>query len=410
MQQALYHPEHGYYSSGRASIGRRGDYFTSVSIGPLFGQLLAAQFAQMWERLDQIDNFVIVEQGAHHGDFARDVLGSARKGWPEFFAALCYRIVEPFAILQDRQSQTLAEYEGKIEWRDSIDALEPFTGVHFSNELLDAMPVHLICSRGPVAYATAGSQWNEKFVSCRNDQFAFVEQPIVDPALRAFITKLPSRPAGYETEVNLAALDWIDNLATKLERGYALAIDYGHSRAEFYAHHRTNGTLQCRAQHRLFTSPFHEIGHADISAHVDWSSVAERAEAHGLHVGGFTDQHHFITGIISELAAPLEDADAKTKRALQTLLHPEILGRAFQVLALAKDVAASIAADSSFKQKNTLATKRPVEGAPRGEPIPRIGCPSDVKRVDPLLATAVGVTAPLAGFKFARDARAMLGV
>src|SRR5207302_11014145 len=110
-------------------------------------------------------------------------------------------------------------------------------------------------------------------------------------------------------------------------------------------------------------------------SHVDWSSVAERAEAHGVHVGGFTDQHHFITGIISELPAPLEDADAKTKRALQTLLHPEILGRAFQVLALAKDVAASTAADSSFKQKNTLTTKRPV-GAPRGEPIPRIGCPS----------------------------------
>src|ERR1700730_10637895 len=107
MQQALYHPEHGYYSSGRASIGRHGDYFTSVSIGPLFGQLLAVQFAQMWERLDQIDSFVIVEQGAHHGDFARDVLGSARKCRPEFFAALRYRIVEPSSILQRRQSQTL---------------------------------------------------------------------------------------------------------------------------------------------------------------------------------------------------------------------------------------------------------------------------------------------------------------
>ncbi len=147
MQQALYHPEHGYYSSGRASIGRHGDYFTSVSVGPLFGQSLAAQFAQMWERLDQTDNFVIVEQGAHHGDFARDVLGSARKRWPEFFAALRYRIVEPFPSLQEPY-RTLAEYEGKIEWRDSIDALEPFTGVHFSNELLDAMPVRLIRAAG----------------------------------------------------------------------------------------------------------------------------------------------------------------------------------------------------------------------------------------------------------------------
>jgi SAM-dependent MidA family methyltransferase len=359
MQQALYHPEHGYYSSGRASIGRHGDYFTSVSVGPLFGQLLAAQFAQMWERLDQIDNFVIVEQGAHHGDFARDVLGSARKRWPEFFAALRYRIVEPFPILQDRQSQTLAEYEGEIEWRDSIDALEPFTGVHFSNELLDAMPVRLICSRGPVARATAGSQWNEKFVALDGDDFAFVAQPIVDPALRAFITKLPSRPAGYETEVNLAVLNWIANLATKLERGYVLVVDYGFRGDEFYAPYRTNGTLQCRAQHRLFTSPFHEIGHADITAHIDWTSLAERAQKHGLSISGFTDQHHFITGIISELFHDQlsGNADAKTKRALQTLLHPEMLGRAFQLLALAKDV-----------------------------------------------------TTPLAGLKFARDAGAMLGL
>jgi SAM-dependent MidA family methyltransferase len=359
MQQALYHPEHGYYSSGRASIGRRGDYFTSVSVGPLFGQLLVAQFAQLWEGLDQTDNFVIVEQGAHHGDFARDVLGSARKCWPEFFAALRYRIVEPFPILQDRQSQTLAEYAGKIEWRDSIDALEPFTGVHFSNELLDAMPVHLICSRGPVAGATAGSQWQEKFVALNAKEFAFVAQPIVDPALRAFIAKLPSRPAGYETEVNFAALEWIANLATKLERGYVLVIDYGSRGNEFYEPYRTNGTLQCRAQHRLFASPFHEIGHADITAHVDWTSLAERAQKCGLSINGFTDQHHFITGIISE---PLREqlpgsADTKTKRALQTLLHPELLGRAFQVLALAKEVAA-----------------------------------------------------PLAGFKFARDAGAMLGL
>jgi SAM-dependent MidA family methyltransferase len=359
MQQALYHPEHGYYSSGRASIGRRGDYFTSVSVGPLFGQLLAAQFAQMWERLGRIDNFVIVEQGAHDGDFARDVLGSARKRWPEFFAALGYRIVEPFPILQDRQLQTLAEYEGKIEWRDSIDALEPFRGVHFSNELLDAMPVHLICSRGPVAGTTAGSQWQEKFVALNANKFAFVAQPIVDPALRAFITKLPSRPASYETEVNLAALKWIANLASKLERGYVVVVDYGFRGDEFYAPYRTNGTLQCRAQHRLFAAPFHEIGHADITAHVDWTSLAERAQKRGLSISGFTDQHHFITGIISELLRDQlpGNADAKTKRALQTLLHPEMLGRAFQVLALAKDVAA-----------------------------------------------------PLAGLKFARDARAMLGV
>src|SRR5947209_17793558 len=105
MQQALYHPEHGYYSSGRCAIGRRGDYFINVSVGPIFGQLLAAQFAEIWERLGRIDNFVLVEQGAHDGDLARDVLQSTRKRWPDFFAALRYRIIEPFPILQERPLQ-----------------------------------------------------------------------------------------------------------------------------------------------------------------------------------------------------------------------------------------------------------------------------------------------------------------
>src|SRR6516162_1255743 len=141
VQQALYHPEHGYYSSGRCMIGRKGDYFTSVSVGPLFGQLLSAQFGEIWDCLGKIDKFTIVEQGAHDGQFARDVLESVEKRAPEFFAALRYRIVEPFPILQERQSRTLELFRDKIEWCDS---LQPFVGVHFSNELLDAMPVRLI--------------------------------------------------------------------------------------------------------------------------------------------------------------------------------------------------------------------------------------------------------------------------
>src|SRR6059036_2683922 len=141
MQQALYHPEHGYYSSGRCAIGRKGDYFTNVSVGPLFGEFLSAQFAEMWERLGSVEDFTIIEQGAYDGQFARDVLESVQKRAPEFFAALRYRIVEPFPILQERQQRSLESFRGKVEWRES---LEPFTGVHFSNELLDSMPAPLM--------------------------------------------------------------------------------------------------------------------------------------------------------------------------------------------------------------------------------------------------------------------------
>ena len=113
MQQALYHPEHGYYSSGRCAIGRKGDYFTNVSVGPLFGQLMVAQFAEIWEQLGKINDFVIVEQGAHDGQFARDVLQSAQSRAPEFFEALDYRIIEPFPILRERQSQMLEPFRNK---------------------------------------------------------------------------------------------------------------------------------------------------------------------------------------------------------------------------------------------------------------------------------------------------------
>jgi SAM-dependent MidA family methyltransferase len=341
MEQVLYHPEYGYYSSGRCAVGRRGDYFTNVSVGPLFGRLLAAQFAEMWESLGRPDDFVIVEQGAHHGDFARDVLEAVREQTPDFFAALRYRIIEPFPILQERQLKALEIFRKKIAWRKSLDELEPFCGVHFSNELLDAMPVHLISKL---------DDWQERLVEESRDGFAFVTKPIGHENLRRHLEKIPSHAVRlYETEVNLAALDWVEHVAQKLTRGYVLAVDYGYSRDKFYEPERATGTLQCYAEHRTVTSPLNQIGHVDISAHIDWTSVVERAEECGLTLNGFTDQHHFITGMILRLW-PNDfsgETDPQTRRALQTLLHPEFLGTAFQFLTLSRN--ANDAQLSGFK-------------------------------------------------------------
>jgi SAM-dependent MidA family methyltransferase len=351
MEQALYHREHGYYSSGRCAIGRRGDYFTNVSVGPLFGRLLAAQFTEMWEALGRPNDFVIVEQGAHHGDFARDVLAVARERAPDFFAALRYRIIEPFQILQERQIEALGEFKEKITWEKSLAELEPFCGVHFSNELLDAMPVHLVRRNNPEGRASARpghaeacpsetAEWQELFVEESGTEFVFVAKPISKEALRLHLEKIPRHAiAPYKTEVNLAALEWIDLVARKLLRGYVLAVDYGYARDKFYAPERTSGTLQCYAGHRLAASPLRDPGHADISAHVDWTSIAERAEESGLTLAGLTDQYHFVTGVISRLLESefAGDTEPRTRRALQTLLHPEFLGTAFQFLALAKN-------------------------------------------------------------------------
>jgi SAM-dependent MidA family methyltransferase len=323
MQQALYHPKHGYYSSGRCAIGRKGDYFTNVSVGPLFGQLLAAQFSEIWQRMGRMNAFVIVEQGVHDGQFARDVLEFAQNRLPEFFDALRYRIIEPFPILEDQQRRMLEAFGDKVEWRKSP---EPFTGVHFSNELLDSMPVCLI------------NDGTEKLVGLDGDKFVFVERPV------------------EKTMFNQAALECIDQIAANLQRGYVIAIDYGFLDEEF------ERTVEVRARHRNLDSPFEQIGDADITMSVDWRSIVGRAQTNGLRVAGFTDQHHFLTGIISQFGrggspepppgdwgqSPLTDS-RKAKRELQTLLHPEMLGRAFQVLALAKNVDAKLPPLTGFK-------------------------------------------------------------
>ena len=304
MQQALYHPEHGYYSSGRCAIGRKGDYFTNVSVGPFFGQLLASQFSEIWEHLGKLNDFVIFEQGAHDGQFALDVLKFVQNRLPEFFDALHYRILEPFPTLEEQQRRRLEAFGDKVKWPDSS---EPFTGVHFSNELLDAMPVRLI------------SNGTEKLVGLEGDKFVFVERQ------------------ADEAVLNQRALDWMDEIAANLQRGYVIAIDYGCTDEDF------RRSVQVRAQHRNLDSPFEQIGHADITMSVDWGSIVERAQANGLRVAGFTDQHHFLTGIISETergdwGRSILGDSRKAKRELQTLLHPEMLGRAFQVLALEKNV------------------------------------------------------------------------
>jgi SAM-dependent MidA family methyltransferase len=331
MEQALYHPEHGYYSTGRAVIGRRGDYFTNVSVGPLFGRLMALQFEEVWERLGCPGEFVIVEQGAHGGEFAADVLQAARSGDADFFRAIRYIIVEPFAALASRQREALQEFAGKTEWSPSLEALPPFRGVYFSNELLDSFPVHLV--------KWDGATWLERHVTERDNVFVFVDMPARDPQLAEQLARIPRLlPVGYETEVNVAALDWVDALAQRLEAGFAVAVDYGFARDEYYAPHRTAGTLRGYAEHRAVSSPLDMLGRADITAHVDWTSIAERAEQRGLQIAGFTDQHHFLTGLLAAHPEFASSSDAKTPRALQTLLHPAHLGMKFQFLVLQKDV------------------------------------------------------------------------
>lgn len=329
MDQALYHRALGYYASGKAAIGRRGDFFTNVSVGALFGELLAAQFHEMWMRMDRSSPFTIVEQGANNGSFARDVLSSLKTHEPDFFHALNYIIVEPFQALQERQQEKLAPF-GNVSWRESIAGLKPFSGVHFSNELIDAMPVHLV--------RFAGASWHERYV---NERFELIDGPLSTNDLSHALQHLP-RIEDYQTEVNRAAPVWIDELSSKLARGYLLAIDYGHSRDIFYRPERNRGTLACYSAHRRGEDPLALIGETDITAHVEFTSLVERAEASGFDLAGFTDQHHFMVGLgkraFPDTSEAPTEAEQKRLRAYRTLMHPQLMGLSFKVLALQKGI------------------------------------------------------------------------
>jgi SAM-dependent MidA family methyltransferase len=323
MELALYHPEHGYYGSGRAALGRKGDYFTNVSVGAVFGQLLAFQFREMWELLERPANFVIVEQGGNDGTFAADVLEWCRAEVPDFFKALRYEIVEGLEVLRDRQRERLREFTGKVAWGNTLEELPRFTGVHFSNELIDAFPVHLVRFRD--------GAWRELYVT---PELTWLEQPIENTKLIEQLADVP-RIEGYATEVSLDAPRWAAALAAKIERGWVLAIDYGYPRERYYSPERTQGTLQCYSAHARAMDPLANPGFRDLTAHVEFTSLVRAFHTAGMELTGYTDQHHFMTGLVSRLF-PDRAPSPQQVRGLKTLLHPEMLGTSFQVLALSR--------------------------------------------------------------------------
>lgn len=325
MELALYHPEHGYYGSGRARVGRSGDFFTNVSVGPLFGKLLARQFAEMWELLGKPTEFSIVEQGAHEGHFAHDACTALRGQAPECFAALRYRIVEPSERLAALQRERLAGLP--VVWVSSLEALPRFVGVHFSNELVDAFPVHLV--------RWNGAEWEERHVEVAADGFAFSERAIESPELIEPVAQLPQPiTEGYTTEVNLAAGQWISEVTAKLVRGYVLAIDYGHLAEDYYRPDRVDGTLSAYKSHRREADPLQEPGMLDLTAHVDFTALMESGKRAGMRFAGFADQHHFMVGL-GAIHFP-DGAPSADMRAFQTLMHPTMMGMAFKVVAFAK--------------------------------------------------------------------------
>jgi len=344
MDLALYAPGLGYYTAGARKIGNSlagGDFVTAPEISTLFGRALAAQVAQVLTEIAPGRPARILEFGAGTGRLARDVLEalSARD-----VAIDRYEIVEVSADLRDRQQELLARWP--VAWPDTTP--KDFEGVIIANEVLDVLPVRLVVKRG--------DRVKERGVVAENGAFKFAERE-ADVELLAAVRDIETGSGpladGYVSEIGLTARAWVAHLASFLAHGVALLIDYGFPRNEYYHPQRRMGTIMCHYRHRAHDDPFWFPGLNDITAHVDWSALAQTAQSNGLEVVGYAAQARFLLncGLLELLAA---DHTLAGSRAVQRLLSEAEMGELFKVLAVGRGVSAPLLGFSHGDRLHTL--------------------------------------------------------
>jgi SAM-dependent MidA family methyltransferase len=335
MAATLYDSENGYYARPVIRTGRSGDFLTSVSTGPLFGRLLAHQISEIWDRLGRPEEFSLVEQGAHEGGLAAAILHALFLHDPACAAAATYRIIEPYEQWRQMQATALApliQSGAHIEWAANEVEIPPFTGLFLCNELADAFPVHRL-------FRTAEDTWAEWYIDWDSLGARFVWRPgPVSTQVASWIgTRLPSGlPVGWEGECAPALVPWLQTILHRCERGGILVIDYGQVRDRLYHPERTAGTWKALRAHRFESDPLALPGLCDLTAHVDFTLLAETATAAGAEVAGFTDQGRFLISLASRCFSDSAPPTPSERRQLQTLSHPELMGRAFKVLLLTK--------------------------------------------------------------------------
>lgn len=326
MELALYAPGLGYYTAGAHKLGRGGDFVTAPELTPLFGQTLAAQAAQVLE----LAGGHILELGAGSGRLACDVLLELERlgRLPDDYA-----ILEVSPDLRQRQRERLASDAphllDRVRWLDALP--ERFSGLILANEVLDALPAHLLHWRDGTV--------QERGVGWNGEGFLWADRPLAEGELLAWARRLPVA-GDYLSEVCPLAPALVRSLAAMLETGVALFLDYGFPRAEYYHPDRREGTLMCHYRHHAFTDPFVLPGLADITAHVDFTAVADAALDAGLKVLGYTTQAHFLLncGLLERLGREEVGSVSYLKQAakVQMLLQPTEMGEFFKVMAVGR--------------------------------------------------------------------------
>ena len=332
MQLALYAPNQGYYSSGLQKIGKQGDFITAPELTPLFGMTLANQCQQILSRLASP---LVFEFGAGTGALCVDLLKrlESLECLPE-----SYLILELSANLRHRQKELIQEkiphLAQKVQWLDTWPA-SSFNGVVIANEVLDAMPVH--------RFIQQGEDILESYIVLNEQgQLSEVFKPCQNKRLLAYIkNNLPQQETAYLSEANLFIDDWVAQIYNMLDQGVVLLIDYGFPRHEYYHPDRKQGTLMCHYQHQAHPDPLIHPGEQDITAHVDFTHVAEAAHEAGFHIAGYTNQASFL--LANDLLSLLSSIDKEHDRLIanqliKQLTHPSEMGELFKVIALSKQM------------------------------------------------------------------------
>jgi SAM-dependent MidA family methyltransferase len=343
MELALYHPEHGYYMGRERRPGRDGDFLTAPELHPFFGLALARQVAECWDRLGQPDTFTVLEYGSNVGGMAYDSILGLIDARPELRQRFSYRLNE---INPHRTSQALSAMAeaGLSEIVAADNGSEPITGVVLANEFADAMPVHRL--------RWTGTGFEETWVAW-DDNAGFVERPgPLSPAVSRFdpvgyLTSagldLDALPENARFEVSPATATWIWELARRLDRGYALVIDYGYPASELYSGRRLEGTLRVHGKHQVTDNPYQAVGKRDLTAHVDFTLIESVAHEAGLSLAGLTTQADFLANAglgdllvnyQTETGVTIDDY-YRAQAAVFRLIDPAGMGR-FRVLGLAK--------------------------------------------------------------------------
>ncbi|MGJ8644354.1 MAG: class I SAM-dependent methyltransferase [Luteolibacter sp.] len=324
---ALYEPNQGYYARGNTQVGRGGDFYTSVSVGPLFGRLIARRFANWWEENGAPEAWRIVEIGAHDGKLAADILSCLRENFPDAWKSLEYAISEPQQLLREAQHERLSNLAVNLNIASSMSqiATKSLPGIAFGNEILDALPFHLV--------EMDSGKWQELHVS---NNFTFTNKDIeVGSPLALALDKIGTDfPQGYRTEIRTNFQSFLNELSACIQSGLLLFIDYGFAEPEYYERTRAAGTLRTFSKHKAGEDPLERPGEIDITAHVDFTDLATVANTIGYSPTAFSNQGSYLTHLAAPLMLTGEFGDSKVIDQFRALTHPGNLGGSFHVIEL----------------------------------------------------------------------------